>query len=194
MKFRVLLVGALLVAASTQAFAQGPYVGISGGASFIHESDIEIIGAGSDKVSYDTGYGFGVNAGYNFDGFRIEAEISHRVADVDKVAGISYSGADITVNSYMANGILDFKNNSAVTPFIGVGVGMLKGSLDDNGYKLDDTVLGYQAIAGVSIAANSNVSFDLSYKLQGAAADFEKDGGKLSYMSSNVMAGIRYNF
>ena len=93
-----------------------------------------------------------------------------------------------------ANGYFDIKTESAVTPFIGGGVGLLNAEMNDNGYKTDDSVLGYQIIAGAGFTVNKNVTIDISYRFQGAASDFNIDGGKVSYMSSSIFGGLRLNF
>ena len=192
MKIRVLLAGLLLFASTASAFAAGPYVGVAGGVSIFHDSDDTAPGYYDATIGYDAGYGFNLSAGYNFDVFRLEGEYGYKEADVKDVSGYSYSGADASFNSFMVNGYYDIKTNSAATPYIGAGLGLIYGELNDNGYTVDDTVPGYQFIAGVGFDLNKNITLDVSYRLQGAASDFEKDGEKISYLSSNVYGGIRY--
>ena len=194
MKFRLLLVGALLVASMSSAYAAGPYVAAAGGLSIFHDSDVS---AGYTRtISYNIGAGFGVSAGYNFDGPRIEFEFGYRNNNINEVNSFSVSGTDLTVLSYMINGIYDFKTNSPFSPFIGVGLGMVNGTIDvqPTGDNTADTEFGYQAIFGVSYAVNKNLNLDLSYRFQGAASDFKFQEVKVSYMSSNIFAGMRYNF
>jgi outer membrane immunogenic protein len=198
MKSKLLIAVAFIALSVLPAAAQGPYVGASGGLFIPHESDITITGLGSANVEYDVGGGFNINAGYDFNGFRLDAEFGYKAADIDKISGpggsVSVSGADITVLSYMVNGFYDFKINSPVKPYLGVGIGILNGELDDNGISSDDTVFGYQVTAGIAYPMNKNLSFDLFYRLQGAPKDFDVDGTKLSYTSSNINLGLRYNF
>lgn len=82
----------------------------------------------------------------------------------------------------------------AVRPFVGAGLGVLDGKISSSGAHESDTVFGYQAMAGVAFKAASHLTLDLSYRYQGAAKDFDMDGTKLSYGSSNVMLGVRYDF
>lgn len=200
MKIRALLVGVLLVASTTSALAAGPYVSAAGGVSIFHDSDVKDTISSNPTVTteYDAGYGFNVSAGYNFEPVRVEFEFGYKAADVDKFSalGVSVSGAgsDDTVKSYMANVYYDFKLKSPFTPYIGVGLGLLNGEFNDFGFKEDDTVFGYQFAVGTAYNFNKNVALDLSYRLQGAASDFKVDGAEISYMSSNIMAGVRYSF
>jgi opacity protein-like surface antigen len=198
MKITMVAAGLFLVMSTSSALAAGPYVGASGGVSIFHDSDLNSPGAPTIKASYDTGFGFNLNGGYNFDGFRVEGEFGYKNADIDKVsipgASATVTGADSTVMSYMANGYFDFKNSTQVTPFIGAGIGLLHGEIDDNGFKTTDNAFGYQFMAGVGFNLNKNVTLELSYRFQGAASDFEDNADRFSYMSSNITGGIRYNF
>ena len=195
MKIRVLLAGVLLLASTTSAFAAGPYISAAGGVSIVHDSDDTIPGFYKDTIGYDAGYGLNLSAGYDFGGFRLEGEYGYKTADIKDISGISSSG-DASFNSFMVNGYYDIKTNSAATPFIGAGLGLINGEVNFNeyGYTVDDTVLGYQLIAGVGFDLNKNVTLDVSYRLQGAASDFEEAGEKISYLSSNFYGGIRYKF
>jgi OOP family OmpA-OmpF porin len=197
MKIRALLVGFLLVASTTSALAAGPYIGAAGGVSMVHDSDISELGL-SGTVEYDTGFGFNVSAGYNFDPVRVEFEFGYKNADVDRIEafgiGLPVDGADLTVMSYMVNVFYDIKTNSAFTPYVGAGLGVINGELEDNFSSADDTVFGYQLIVGAAYNVNKNLAIDLSYHFQGAAEDFSVNGTDVSYMSSNIMAGIRYYF
>jgi opacity protein-like surface antigen len=194
MKIRILLTGLLFVASASSAFAMGPYVGFAGGVSLIHDSDVSYPGGPTDTETYDTGYGFNGSVGYNFNGVRLELEYGYKNADVDTYAGHSVSGADATIMSYMVNGYFDFRNPSPVTPYLGAGIGSIYGEWDDNGHKSDDTVFGYQFMAGLGIALNRNVTIDLSYRFQAAGEDLHILGADQEYMSSNFFAGVRVNF
>jgi len=71
---------------------------------------------------------------------------------------------------------------------------LINAELNDNGEKDDDTVFGYQLVAGVGFSVNRNVTIDLSYRFQGVAEDLKIYDADVEYMSSNIMAGLRFNF
>lgn len=196
MKIRSLLVGLLLVASATSALAAGPYIGAAGGVSIMHDSDVSATGF-DGTVLYDTGYGFNVSAGYDLEPVRVEFEFGYKNADIDTVRvdgqGVSVSDSDISVMSYMANAYFDIKTQSAFTPYIGAGLGVVNGEIDIEGDKDDDTVFGYQIIAGVAYNMNKNMAIELSYRFQ-SSSDLSITDADVSYMSSNIMAGLRYNF
>lgn len=201
MKTRALLAGLLLVASATYVLAAGPYISAAGGVSITHESDIKrssLFGSRDDlgTAEYNSGYGLSVSAGYNIDPVRIEFEFGYKNADVDNVNSVvpvtAYS--DITMMSYMANAYYDVKTSSAFTPYVGAGIGMLNGEFKAPGGNKNESQFGYQIIAGAAYNLNKNVAIDLSYRLLAAAFDFTVDGEDLSYMSSNIIAGLRYSF
>lgn len=199
MKFRLLLTALLVVASATSALAVGPYVGAGVGVSIVHDSDVRVLGfTGTATANYDTGFGFNLSGGYNFDPVRIEGEFGYKKASVNKISGpggsVNINDTDITVMSYMFNGYYDIKTQSAITPFIGAGLGILHGEFSEPGDNTDDTSFGYQFSVGAAYKVNKNVDLDLSYRFQGAASDFAKNGVSISYHSSNIFGGIRYNF
>jgi len=205
MKLRLIFAGAMFALQATSAFAAGPYVIATGGVSYFHDAEIEVIGVspqfslGSADISYDLGYGFTFGAGYNFDGFRLEGEWALRRTSVDKISAHGNNAPlrkvdDFTVVSYMVNGYYDVKTSSGVSPFFGVGIGQLNGDLDVIGYDIEDNTSGYQLTAGVTYPINKSLSLALSYRLQGAFVDIESNYGDLSYLNSSIMAGVRYDF
>jgi len=198
MKIRMLLAGLLLLASATAVFAEGPYLGIAAGTSFFHDSDLKDPGFPTETVNFDPGYGLNLTAGYDFNGARLEGEFCYRKADVDTISGpggtFAVFGGDMAVTGFMVNGILDIKTGSKVTPYIGGGLGILNAELNDNGFSSDDSAVGYQLLAGVGIRLDRNITLDISYRLQGAAEDFNVDGTEISYLSSSIFAGVRFNF
>lgn len=193
LRFPLLLAGVLFAASATSAMAQGAYIGASGGVAFIHESDIDFAG-GTDELSYDAGGTFNLSAGVKMNQMRAEAEIGYKEADFDEFNGISAGEGDLSVTSYMLNGYYDFVPMSGFTPFLGAGIGILDGEFDFAGLEEEDSVFGYQLMAGASFKMTPAVNFDVSYRFQSAPGDFEDEGVSISYNSSSILAGFRFNF
>ena len=205
MKLRALLLGLFLAASTSSALAAGPYVGVGGGVSFFNDSNVEPSNISSFDMEYDTGYGFYASAGYNFVPVRLEFEFGYKKADVDKVSGTtdkpSLSDSDVTVKSYMVNVLYDHTYlNNRITPYIGAGIGLLNADLNINDrgdvvdLEGDDNEFGYQVIIGAAFNMTKSFIIDLSYRFQSAPSDFSKVGADVEYNSSNIMAGLRYNF
>jgi opacity protein-like surface antigen len=198
MKIKILLVGLLIAASTTSVFAAGPYIGTALGVTILHDSDVKIPGTSKITASYDLGFGMNMSGGYNFDGARIEGELGYKSTEIDKISGPGRSGyvqgADVTIMSYMVNGYYDVRTPSPVTPYIGVGLGLVNVKIDINGMSGDDTVFAYQLMTGLGIAIKKNLILDLSYRFQSASGDANISGADVQYMSSNFNVGIRYNF
>lgn len=198
MKIKIMLAGLFLAVSATSAFAVVPYVGVAGGVSLIHDSDLDISGLPTITASYDTGFGFDVSGGVKFAGGRVEGEFGYKKADIDELSGpggsVSVNGADLTVMSYMINGYIENPKESNINPYLGAGLGLINGELEVPGGKGDDTVVGYQLMVGVGSKLSKNVTLDISYRFQGAADEFNVDGADITYHSSNIYAGIRFNF
>lgn len=198
MKSKIMLVAATFVACTAgHALAAGPYISAAGGVSILHDNDIKVERLGTATASYDTGYGFSVAAGYDFQPVRLEFDFGYKSSKLNKLSGPGGSATvdlDTNVMSYMVNAIYDFKNSTIVTPFIGGGVGLLNGEFKQNSYSVDTNAFGYQFIVGTAFNLNKNFAIDLSYRFQGAGGEFSKDGVDVAYNSSNIFAGVRYTF
>lgn len=198
MKLKILLAGFLLVVSALSSFAAEPYIGVAGGVSFIHDSDIDIPGLPTITADYKTGFGLNVSGGTQFEGGRVEGEFGYKKADVDKFSGpdgsASVSGTDITVMSFMVNGYLENPKRSVCNPYLGVGLGLINGEIDVQNEKGDDTALGYQVMVGAGITLNKETTLDISYRFQGVVDEFNVDDADISYNSSNIFVGLRYYF
>ncbi len=190
--------------ASVATAAEGSYAGILAGVNIPTDSDWTGPDHDTINIEYDPGYTAGVFLGYDFGMFRAEGEIRYHEADVDKLGlyGVSLdASADVSVWSYMVNGYWDFENNSSLTPFLGVGIGVANVEIKDFsilGYSIpgedDDTQLAYQFMAGVDYAVSPQTMLGLSYRYF-ATSDLEFEGNEeIEYGAHNVIASIRFNF
>jgi opacity protein-like surface antigen len=197
MKIRPFIVGLLVMVSATTAFGAGSYIGVAGGASIFHESDVTISGYPTVKADYDISYGIVTSVGYAFDGPRLEVEFGYKTTSMKNLSyggrSVSTPSNDLNIMSFMQNAYYDFKTETALTPYIGAGVGFVNAEFNISGSKGDENQFGYQLIVGSAYNINKNLAFDLSYRFQGSS-DFGDEYGKISYMSSNIYAGLRFNF
>ena len=224
---------ALFAAAATLAFApaahayQGVYGAIGAGLSYVGpDRDFEGTGALAfdSEADYDNGIGVYAALGHaSANGWRKELEFSFRQNDLRHLPGdgLGFTGwgentvdGDIQSLAFMANLIKDFKTDSGVTPYLGVGVGLARleadyigsdpnfsggfGALSVND---DEIGLAYQGIAGLAFELAEGLILDLSYRyfatsemefdgtLAGLPEEFEQD-----YNSHSLFAGLRWNF
>lgn len=199
------------------------YLRIGGGVSFVSEMDQDItppsgvalclaIGCNPDRrvTDFDNGYFVGAALGFDYaDGIRTELEYRYASADVDSVA--VYEGAvevapagvgdEAVLHFLMSNFYFDFANSSALTPFIGGGVG---GAFMENDLGQRDAALAYQGRAGVSLGLGGGFLADVEYiytRTNNFVFDEPPSGAALAatlsgdrYAASNVMVSLRKNF
>ena len=170
------------------AAADGPYVGIEGGATFPQSTDLDVIlNHGTTTTDYSSGYnvkyktGYDVDAilGYKIGPIRLEGEAGYKrakakslgvappiITDVGTAAGTTVTaanfdlGSHIGVKTLMANALFDGDFGGGFGGYIGGGVG--EAWADLGGSK--DNALAYQGIAGVRYAVSPNVDVGLKYR------------------------------
>lgn len=159
--------------------------------------------------SFDLGTGFlgGVSVGYALDRFRVEFEylnrshggdslpwrfggnvIGGKIPEVSEIDPPSERVSDFSAHQFFVNAYYDFLNNSRWTPYVGVGIGWARTSLDyqtrflrrtiDQGYPSDqppaaagtlslldtgltDTLFGFQFLGGLDYALTDKVSIGM---------------------------------
>ncbi|WP_256372356.1 outer membrane protein [Chlorobaculum sp. 24CR] len=86
-------------------------------------------------------------------------------------------------------------SNGDVSPYVMAGLGVADASISDGnwGPSSSSTEFAWQLGAGLGIKAAKNTTFDLGYRYL-SPSDANFDGAKVSLASSNIVAGIRYDF
>ena len=197
------------------------YVGVDGGVMIVEDLQLDIAGL-NDAATLDTdkGYDFGGVVGYDFGGFRLEAEVSYREADVDQFtsgtrqitgatstvlapAGSYAVGGDANALSFMVNGLLDFGDDDGIQGFVGGGVGVARVDvqavlgapswLDDS-----DTGFAWQALAGVRAPLSDSWDVGLKYRFFNAdnVGLVDRLGRSVDtrFRSHSIMGSLIYNF
>ena len=145
------------------------YIGADAGVVLVEDQDITFTpgngGAASNTVpgvDYHKGFDVDGNIGYDFGGFRLEAEAAYKRAlvDLDK----SGFGGSASALSFMLNGLLDFGPDDGLQGFVGGGVGVSRGKLANDLVNDSDTGFAWQAIAGVRYPLTSHVDVSLKYR------------------------------
>lgn len=215
----LLLAGCLLlIFAAPCMAADGPYVGLHGGAVFLHDAEYTESGGVSYTVEHDPGFMAGGMIGYKEGRGRMEFEVSYRQNDWDdivdlNVAGVgslaSFEAAGIGVDGhistiiFLVNAYYDFDNKTPFTPYVMAGIGAAYVELDDLRLTLggitvdvpgeDDFTFAYQFGAGVSYALGQRVSLSTDYRIFPISnPEFEGTDGE--YLSHNIMVGVKYHF
>jgi OmpA-OmpF porin, OOP family len=200
---------------ATSAHADQPrwpkwYAGLHGSVPFVTEKDLERNNTNLGGLAFDSGWGAGASLGYMpsgdgasaWDAFRIELEFHHQENNVDSLASLpGLLNGTMSVDAYMANMFFDIKNATRLTPYVGVGAGWANIELNAPlaGVNGDDTVIAYQALAGVYYEPEliPLTRWGVGYRYfdsvdpefgQGAAAS------KVNYQSHSVEVGAQFRF
>jgi outer membrane protein OmpA-like peptidoglycan-associated protein/opacity protein-like surface antigen len=152
--------------------------------------DIDIDSATTDNIitiNHEYGYDGGLFVGYDLGGFRLEAEVAYKKADLSGFTnlvvlpgegpatfpgGRDFAGGSTSALSFMLNGMLDFGDDDGVSGFVGGGIGMARVKfnnqrvfantapfLDDS-----DSRLAWQLFAGVRQAISDNIDVTVKYR------------------------------
>lgn len=218
-----LATAAAVVATPALARDGAVYIGAEFGAMKANDTEIDV-GAVEDAITLDyvfdfpdeAGWDGAVFLGYDFGGFRLEAEASKKRADVESLTstivlplgaapGTYLTNANTDVMSYMLNGMLDFGDDDGTSAFIGAGGGWAKVDLDNLGVFanatpfLDDSDSGFawQVFAGLRQALSDTVDVHAKYRYFNAGSVNLDDGanlGDMKFSSHSVLGGISFNF
>jgi opacity protein-like surface antigen len=166
---------------------------------------------GYDFVSFDTGFlGMRLQPAVEVEGLYIGEDKSH--------ANNAFGGADsesISTNSadFFLNGILRFKNNSIITPYVGIGIGgqyiTEHGQIAGPGGNLTGLVtsdfdFAAQGLFGLDVQVCKHISIFSEYKFIDAFGTDAKNasiGGNSTYrfkpdqiQQNLITAGVKYTF
>jgi len=214
-------------ALSTPALARDDawYVGVEGGAMLVEDIDWDV-GAAIDSVTVDhrAGFDVGGTVGYDLGVVRLEAEVGYRAANVTGLRSTTtlpvvtgtgtttfagpgdydYAGGRTSALSFMVNALWDFGDDDGVQGFVGPGLGVARVksrlALNTNGNALDDsdTVVAWQAIAGVRAPLSENIDVSLKYRFFNApGVELVDVAGREVYgrfRSHSIMGGLVFNF
>ncbi len=204
LRLAIIVFAGLALPVGAAAQSEGLY--LSGGIGGGWPQDAEYTGAGFNaEASLDLGLSASLAIGTTFGGnWRGEAELSHRVADVDAISGSATGGGDISGSSTMVNGYYDLFSGSDWRPYVGAGIGVMRlsvdgiapvgGSIVDD----DDTVAAVQGIIGMGYRLSDRIGLFTDYRFlatsdpefrTAAGADVESE-----YSEHRIVIGLRWSF
>lgn len=181
----------------------------------------DITGNDTFRLKMNAGFGAGLVVGYQglwWQGLRLEVEGTVRSNGIDTItdttgpafpAGSSTKArGSITSLAFMGNAIYDFMPDSVWTPYLGVGVGAARISVEDagpSGASLNvnghDWQFAYQGIAGLKYAFNAKWSASVDYRYFGTLDPTISTNvlgtpvsAKGQYRTHNVFLGVAYHF
>ncbi len=203
------LTAVLAVAPVSQAYADptpGWYAGLGAILNDTQDANAHYPG-NQNVVQYNLGWGAEGSAGYAFkNGVRLEGEVAHIRAGVDKItSGGSGGSGTLADTDFFANAFYDFKTGTMWTPYIGGGAGMAVSDANSmgnlgNGLSMNDEqiVFAYQAIAGVSAQVTQHWAITADYRYIATSnprfATPPSGNATIDNQSHNIVVGVRYSF
>jgi OmpA-OmpF porin, OOP family len=209
-------------AIASPAFARDDawYIGIEAGPSLVEDTSIKLANGTTAVTSgFDTGADADAIIGYDFGGFRLEAEVGYKKANINDhnlalgLTPIAVAGqynddrafGDASALSFMLNGLLDFGDDDGINGFVGGGIGVARIKANDFGVRpgqvlIDDsdTGLAWQALAGVRAPLSGNWDVGLKYRFFNApSVDLVTTTGanvSTRYRSHSILGSLIYNF
>ncbi len=181
------------------AQAQGSYIAGRAGINLLNDADLER----GMEIGFNMGATVGGALGYRLShALRIEGEISWRRNALDQLKGrrvaVEFDKGNLAALNFLANLFYDFDNASALTPYVGAGVGLSRITLNDPriGNVLfeeeEDVVFASQIGVGANFELTERVGLTLGYRFF-QTSDPEFEGTAIEYQSHGLMAGLQYN-
>jgi len=206
---RIVAASAILSLIASSAFAAGSgWYGAGYGAN-TYVSDADMRGGGLTESRFDSGYGVGFAVGMSMEesGFapdRYEAEIAFSGNEIDGISGPGAipTGGDLVHVGLMGNAYYDIPTGTPIIPYIGAGLGLASIYYETDAVFADDddTVLAWQAMAGLTYAPEQMQQVELygGYKYLGTSdPSFGLAGGgsfDMEFDQHAVQAGLRVRF
>ena len=198
---------ALAATASAGHRPQGWYVGVEGGANWIDDADIDLVGVGpvNWEAEFESGWAAFVEVGYRWDtNWRLELEAGWRENEVDCISfgGPCVAGAwgDVNQFTHMLNLVHDIDLSERTALSIGIGLGGNLVEADNTPIVLrddDDWVFAAQALVQLSHELTNRIDFVLTYRFMTSEdPQFERFGAPaIEFENENhtVTVGLRFD-
>ncbi|EEA92852.1 outer membrane protein [Pseudovibrio sp. JE062] len=184
-----LAAAAISTGAITSANANDWYVQGTGGLSL--GSITEDVKGGDDNTFKDEGFSGRIGAGaYVYNNFRIGLEGGY--------AAFSKNATDIDVWDILAVAYYDFENETAFTPFVGLGAGLshMKIDFDDgvDSFKNTTNHFSTKLGAGVGYEISENLELLAEYSFQYNFKTKVTNGVDVTAHQNQFNVGLRYSF
>ncbi len=207
MKLKLLTAAAsaVLMALPTIAQAQGHENGdegwyLRGNVGIGAHSDIDHSGIIIGDTESEANVAYSLGLGYDFgEHWRFELDGATLWTDMGKLSQVPSSFSKLRTSSLMLNGIYDFNDFEEWRPFVGLGVGAIRGSASTQAHGVrnqqnillstpacergiecsvngDFTGIGWQFLAGLGYDLSDKLTWDTQYRYQDTISDFTYTG------------------
>ena len=204
MKKILLAASAALVTASPAAARDNSaYFGLEAGPLWAKDTNVEAEGEEVFEVEHKMGVDGDMIAGYDFGMFRVEAELAYKRSEHDTYADDEeeFDGDGRTsVYSGMINGMVDVGPDHDYAFYAGAGIGLAQVTHvfenGDDGFKLRDRGMAWQAFAGVRKSVSQYFEIGAKYRYFNADADDSIEGVDFDadYKSHSILFSLIHSF
>ena len=213
------VIGLMAIGGVSDAVAEGKYVSLQGGRTFLLDSTIsgsrDDLGVTTDAVKLSDANIVSGAIGYsNKADWRFEGEATWQQFDVDQILDVTSNfvtgEGDIDVFGVGFNGFYEFRSTASVTPYIGAGLGAVYLKANDvrspgrSTSSEEAFAPRGQAMVGVDFDVSEDIALTLGYRLQGigviSASHTKANGSSFDGQSENIIylhnvtAGLRFSF
>lgn len=161
--------------------------------------DSDVSAGGYDVTTVDedvAGFGVAVGIAYKDPSGMLRTELEYN-KNGNSTKSYGVIDFEVETQSVMLNTYYHLPTGSALTPYIGGGIGVshIKGTAELMGLSgsIKKTNFAWQAGAGISYDLTKNFALDLGYRYMDYG-DFEKDGVSLDTTAHEFYTGIRISF
>ena len=200
-------IAAMVVATPAAARDRSAYFGLEVGGLWVTDTEVGVDGDlefGDLQIDHKIGVDGDMIAGYDFGMFRAEAELGYKRSEHDEYEfgqGAVDADGRSSVYSLMANAMIDVGQDEGVSFYarLGGGYAQVIHRLEDgdDGLKIKDRGLAWQAIAGVRAVVSQYFDVGLKYRYFDAGNirdDFEGDDLDSEYKSHSLLISLIHNF
>ena len=194
MRHMLLSAATLAIAASIPALAHADEPGwyLRGNAGYGTHTDIDITGDLIGDVESEGNVTGSVGVGYDFgNNWRIEADAAQLFTNLGQISQVPNTVAKLETRTGFLNAIYDFDAFNRFEPYVGAGIGLVRGSITAQAhdfpsgplgtagvvnvanptcsgvacsFKDGDTGLGWQLLAGLGYAISEHLTWDTHYR------------------------------
>ena len=182
----------------------GWYAGALGGLNFNQTTDGNLLFF-KDAYHYNSGYGAGLFAGYEFGPLRLQGELAYRRNGIKSLeiltATVGLKNSFVSTVAPMLSALYDVETGTPFTPYLGFGFGAARLKTRIDGESTSKWTPAYQGIAGVNYELASNWQAGVEYRYFETAAvnglgtgSIGQNQGDFATRSQSLFFNVTYRF
>lgn len=187
---------AVLAAGGAAASTEGAYLSGNGGVSLTPDLNLKSNSVGNQTEHTNTGFAVGGSAGYDYgNGWRVQFDSEYTQQKVSSLNGVPTNG-HVSTTSLILGAQRDLTDGTAVTPYVGAGVGVQSIGGEVAGYSGRAWKPAYQAEAGLRGDLSRQLSMFGEYRFsqsESATMHSATDVAHQHFSDHGLLAGLTYH-